>query len=65
MQIDTTQHWPRLLFTETGLSALRMMMTNPRLADPVKFAHIRQELGIDPMPEAGAVDASPVGRSAD
>jgi len=24
------------------------MMEDRRLADPVKFAHIRQELGIDP-----------------
>jgi hypothetical protein len=50
MRIDTTQHWPRLFFTETGLAALRTMMRDPRLADPVKFAHIRQELGIDPTP---------------
>ena len=50
MRIDITQPWPRLLFTETGLAALRAMMTDRRLADPVKFAHIRQELGIDPPP---------------
>jgi hypothetical protein len=47
MRIDTTQHWPRLLFTEAGLAALRAMMTDRRLADPVTFAHIRQELGLD------------------
>jgi hypothetical protein len=46
MRIDTTQHWPRLLFTETGLVALRTMMTDRRLADPERSAHIRQELGI-------------------
>jgi hypothetical protein len=50
MQTDTTQRWPRLLFTETGLVALRTMMRQPRLADPLKFAHVRQELGIDPSP---------------
>jgi hypothetical protein len=27
------------------------MMSDRRLADPKKFAHIRQELGIDPEPE--------------
>jgi len=54
MQLDTTQRWPRLLFTETGLAALRAMMMDRRLADPVTFAHIRQELGIDPDPEAKA-----------
>ncbi len=46
MRIDTTQHWPRLLFTETGLGALRTMMMDRRLADPEKYAHVRQELGI-------------------
>jgi hypothetical protein len=46
MRIDTTQHWPRLLFTETGLVALRTMMTDRRLADPERYAHVRQELGI-------------------
>jgi hypothetical protein len=27
------------------------MMRDRRLADPVKLAHVRQELGIDPIPE--------------
>jgi hypothetical protein len=40
MRIDTTQHWPRLMFTETGLMALRTMMTDRRLADPERCAHI-------------------------
>jgi hypothetical protein len=26
------------------------MMTDRRLVDPKKFAHVRQELGIDPLP---------------
>jgi hypothetical protein len=30
------------------LAELRAMMMNRRLADPEKFAHVRQELGIDP-----------------
>jgi hypothetical protein len=51
MRLDTSQRLPRLFFTETGLAALRTMMADRRLADPQKFAHIRQELGIDPMPE--------------
>jgi hypothetical protein len=28
------------------------MMADRRLADREKFAHVRQELGIDPKPEA-------------
>jgi hypothetical protein len=38
----------RLFFTDEELIELRAMMAGCRLADPVKFAHIRQELGIDP-----------------
>jgi hypothetical protein len=33
------------------MAALRQMMANRRLADPTRFAHVRQELGIDPMSE--------------
>jgi hypothetical protein len=40
-----------LFFTEAGLTSLRAMMIDRRLADPKKFAHVRRELGIDP--EAG------------
>ena len=46
MRIDSTQHLPQLLFTEAGLGALRTMMRDRRLADPEKYAHVRQELGI-------------------
>jgi hypothetical protein len=38
MQLDITQRWPRLLFTEAGLAALRAMMMDRRLADPMTFA---------------------------
>ena len=48
MQLDASGHFPRLFFTEAGLTALRAMMMDRRLADPKKFAHVRQELGIDP-----------------
>ena len=48
MRLDASGHFPRLFFTETGLTALRAMMMDRRLADPKKFAHVRQELGIDP-----------------
>src|SRR5271166_4538582 len=51
MRLDTGQRLPRLFFTEAGLSTLRTMMSDRRLADPERFAHIRQELGIDPVPE--------------
>ena len=51
MRLDTSQRLPRLFFTEAGLVELRRMMADRRLADPKKFAHIRQELGLDPMPQ--------------
>jgi hypothetical protein len=49
MRLDTSQPLPRLFFTEAGLAELRAMMANGRLADPKKFAHVRRELGIDPV----------------
>src|SRR3954470_9322894 len=51
MRLDTSQRLPRLFFTEAGMGELRRMMGDRRLADPTKFAHVRQELGLDPMPE--------------
>ena len=54
MRLDLTGRLPMLFFTDAGLDALRTMMADARLADPKKFAHIRQELGIDPSPEAAA-----------
>ena len=53
MRLDTTERQARLLFTKTGLAALRTMMADGRLADPAKFAHVRVELGIDAAPQAG------------
>jgi hypothetical protein len=50
MRLDITSHLPRLYFTNAGLTALRTMMANRRLADPVKFAHVRRELGFEPVP---------------
>jgi hypothetical protein len=50
MRLDTSERLPRLFFTEAGMAELRAMMMDRRLADPAKFAHVRQELGIDPAP---------------
>jgi hypothetical protein len=55
MRLDTGGRLPRLVFTEAGIAALRAMMSDRRLADPKKFAHVRQELGIDPVPEKAAL----------
>ena len=49
MRLDTSERLPRLSFTEAGLVELRAMVADRRLADPKRFAHVRQELGIDPV----------------
>ncbi len=49
---------PRLYFTDTGLLALRAMMSDGRLANPKTFAHVRRELGIDPDPASGQGQAA-------
>jgi hypothetical protein len=54
MRLDTSHRLPRLFFTETGLAELRKMMRDRRLADPRKFAHVRRELGLDPLAEPEA-----------
>ena len=51
MRLQATPWPPRLFFTEAGLLALRTMMADRRFANPATFAHVRQELGIDPDPE--------------
>lgn len=48
LRLDAAARWPRLFFTDAGLAALRAMMADTRLADPARFAHVRQELGIGP-----------------
>jgi hypothetical protein len=48
MRLDVTIRPPRIFFTDAGLAALRVMMADRRLANPADFAHVRQELGIDP-----------------
>jgi 2-hydroxychromene-2-carboxylate isomerase len=53
LRLDTSRRMPTLFFTDEGIEALRAMMRDGRLADPEKFAHIRQELGIDPDPDLG------------
>jgi hypothetical protein len=47
MRLDATSRIARLFFTDQGLVALRVMMADGRLANPEKFAHVRQELGLD------------------
>jgi hypothetical protein len=52
LRLDAGRKPPMLFFTEAGIVALRAMMSDARLANPEKFAHVRRELGIGP-PDPG------------
>jgi hypothetical protein len=54
LRLDDGRKPPMVFFTEAGIAALRTMMSDTRLANPEKFAHVRRELGIDPVPEVSA-----------
>ena len=56
MRVDQSSNIPRLFFTGTGMDALRQMIGDRRFADPVKFAHVLRELGIDPGLETKAAE---------
>ena len=47
VELRTGQPWPRAHFTPAGLAALRELARDRRLLDPVRYAHVRQELGLD------------------
>jgi hypothetical protein len=40
----------RARFTPAGIDALRLLAQDRRALDPTQYPHIRQELGIDPIP---------------
>ncbi len=45
----------RAVFTAAGLAALRQLAQDRRAMDPVRFAHLRRELGLD-APEDAATE---------
>lgn len=56
MRLDQATKLPRLFFTEAGLVALRRMIADRRFTDPIRFAHVRRELGIDPSSDSKAAE---------
>jgi hypothetical protein len=56
MRLDQAAKVPRLVFSEAGIAVLRRMMADRRFTDPVKFAHVRRELGIEPLPDSKAAE---------
>src|SRR5919199_6174187 len=47
VELRTERSGPRAFFTEAGLAALRQLLRDRRAMDPARFAHLRQELGLD------------------
>ena len=56
VEVRTDGRWPRACFTKSGLAALRELARDRRQLDPVRYAHVRQELGLEPGVRADAVD---------
>jgi hypothetical protein len=48
-EIRATQRGPHAFFTAAGLDALRQLLRDRRYMDPVRFAHLRAELGLDAL----------------
>lgn len=47
VEVRTDGRWPRACFTEAGLVALRALARDRRQLDPVRYAHVRQEIGLE------------------
>ena len=41
---------PHVYFTEAGYAALRLLLQDHRALNPLTYAHLRQELGLEPAP---------------
>ena len=52
VEIRTEQRGARAVFTTAGLTALQQLLQDRRAMDPVRFAHLRQELGLDAAADA-------------
>jgi hypothetical protein len=49
VEVRTERSGPRAYFTEAGWAALRQLLQDRRAMDPTRFAHLRQELGLDTL----------------
>jgi hypothetical protein len=48
-----TGRGPRAVFTPAGLVALHRLLSDRRAMDPIRFAHLRRELGVDRGEDGG------------
>lgn len=46
MEVQLVGRMHRALFTYAGIEALRQLAADHRFLDPIRYAHIRQELGL-------------------
>ena len=62
VEVRSDGRWPRACFTEAGLAAMRELARDRRQLDPVRYAHVRQELGLEPAArtDAADLDAAPM-----
>jgi len=58
VEVRTDGRGPTAHFTEAGLAALRQLAQDRRAMDPVRYAHVRRELGLDAGAEQGTGIAS-------
>jgi len=54
IRCDPRSRLPYVFFTEPGVTALRQLARDRRALDPVRFAHIRRELGLSAESDDGA-----------
>ncbi|WP_379651690.1 hypothetical protein [Teichococcus aestuarii] len=59
VEIRTTEVHPRAVFTAAGLEVLRRLAHQPRLLDPVRFRHLRVELGLEAAEPCGPTPLVP------
>jgi len=62
VEVRTDGRWPAAHFTAAGLGALRHLAQDRRALDPVRYAHVRRELGLDAARDVGATVASEADR---
>ena len=56
VEVRSDGRWPRACFTEAGLAALRELARDRPQLDPLRYAHVRQELGLEPAARTDAAD---------
>ena len=54
VELGAGRYGPRAFFTAEGIAALRLLAADRRLLNPVEYAPLRRELGLDPTEESVA-----------